>query len=481
MRLGRETAAHVLTQLVVSGSGFVSTFAIAFLLGARGLGVYAIGVAIGYFWIQIPADAFASATAKRISEGESPGAILTAGLVVVGLAGLGSAALILGLGSMIGTTGQLAGTEFGRVLTEHGADLAMMALSASLYKGVAGGLQGQQMVALEGLLDASERTVRAALQVGAMVSGLGVGALFLAHAFSLLLVAVAGLVLSNLRLRRPRGSHLRRLYSYARFSWLGTVESRAFGWMDTLVLSFIAPAGLIGIYEAAWGIASLLGIAGSSIQRTLFPEMSRLSVSDATDRIVHYLNEGLVFSGVLVIPGLVATVLVGSRVLQFYRPSFDQGAGILVVLVVANGISIYGSQFLNVLNALDRPDLTFEVSLRFILLNVLLNVGLGLLFGWWGVAAATAVSASLRLGLAHSRIRKLVGPVPIPTAELGRQGVAAVVMGVFVLVGDALLPLSRIHTVALVLVSAALYTTVLLGVSTRVRGKAVMLARSVGG
>jgi O-antigen/teichoic acid export membrane protein len=481
MRLGRETTAHVLTQLVVSASGFVSTFAIAFLLGARGLGVYAIGVAIGYFWIQIPADAYAAAIAKRISEGDSPGAMLTAGLLVVSAAGLGSAAVILASSALVGSVGQLAETAFGRVLFQHGGDIAMMALFASLYKGVAGGLQGQQLVAMEGLLDASERTVRAALQVGAMVSGYGVGALFLAHAGSLLLVVILGLVVSNLQLERPRLGHLRRLYTYAQFSWLGTVESRAFGWMDTLVLSFIAPANLIGIYEAAWGMASLLGVAGGSIQRTLFPEVSRLSVSDATDRIVHYLDEGLAYSGILVIPGLVGTVVIGNRLLQFYRPSFEQGAGILVVLVAANGVSIYGSQFLNVLNAVDRPDLSFAVSLRFIAVNVLLNIGMGFAFGWWGVAAATAISATLRLALAHCRIRKQIGPISVPTVELGWQGLAAMLMGVFVLVGDAVLPVSRVYTVLLVVTAAALYGLLLVGVSARVRSKTLMVAQSLSG
>ncbi|MFC7007102.1 hypothetical protein [Halalkalicoccus salilacus] len=71
MRLGRTTAVYFGSQVVISLSGFVATFAIARLLGAAVLGQYAVVVAL-LFWITIPVNAISSAINKRISEERIP-------------------------------------------------------------------------------------------------------------------------------------------------------------------------------------------------------------------------------------------------------------------------------------------------------------------------------------------------------------------------------------------------------------------------
>ena len=475
MNLGREAAVHFLTQLVVSLAGFGSTLAIAILLGADGLGTYAVGLAIGFFWMQIPADAFASAIAKRVSEASGRGAVLTAGLIGTGLIAVASAAVILGFGLLLTTIGPLGGTEFERVLVRYGPEVALLACTAGLYKGVEGGLQGEKQVAFAGMVTAGERALRTGLQVGAMVVGLGVEWLFLTQSASVLLAALVGLKAIDTNLEWPARAHFESLYRFARYSWLGALESRTFGWMDTLVLSFIAPAGLIGIYEAAWGVSSLLRVISGSIQRTLFPEVSDLSTSDATKRILHYLDEGLLFAGLFVIPGLVGSLIVGERILRFYRPSFAEGTAVLVLLIVASLFNVYSSQIINVINAMDRPDISYGVSLRVILANLLLNVGLGVTYGWWGVAIATGLSAGLRLVLGYRGLYRFVGEISIPLSEFGRQLVAAALMGAVVAFLDARLSMGRVNTVLLVGTGALVYSALITGASSRVRGKISLL------
>jgi O-antigen/teichoic acid export membrane protein len=304
-----------------------------------------------------------------------------------------------------------------------------------------------------------------------MVAGLGVEWLFLAHSGSLLLAAAVGLRATDTGLVWPARAQFESLYAYARYSWLGALESRTFGWMDTLVLSFIAPAGLIGIYEAAWGLASLLRVVSGSIQQTLFPEVSDLSTSDATDRILHYLDEGLLFAGLFVIPGLVGSLVVGERILRFYRPSFVEGTDVLVLLIVASLFNVYSSQIINVINAMDRPDISYDVSLRVIVANLVLNVGLGVTYGWWGVAVATGLSAGLRLVLGYRGLYRFVGEISIPSGELGRQLGAAALMGAFVAFLDMRVPLGRVNTVLLVGLGALVYSAAIAGASPRVRGK----------
>ena len=69
---------------------------------------------------------------------------------------------------------------------------------------------------------------------------------------------------------------------------------------------FVSPS-LIGIYEVAWGLGSMLAVISTSVRTTLFPEISDLSAQE--EEISHYLKEGLTFSGILVVPGFFSSVV----------------------------------------------------------------------------------------------------------------------------------------------------------------------------
>ena len=81
-RLKRTTLIHFTSQVLVSVSGFLATFAIARLLGSDVLGKYALVAAL-VIWFSFPVAAVGSATTKRMSEGDRPGAFLGAGVIAV--------------------------------------------------------------------------------------------------------------------------------------------------------------------------------------------------------------------------------------------------------------------------------------------------------------------------------------------------------------------------------------------------------------
>ena len=82
MRVGKITFVHFLSQIVVSVAGFLATFLIARLLGAGPLGIYSVSVAVGFFWLTIPASAVGSAIIKRVSEGGDRAASMSAGVLL---------------------------------------------------------------------------------------------------------------------------------------------------------------------------------------------------------------------------------------------------------------------------------------------------------------------------------------------------------------------------------------------------------------
>jgi len=283
---------------------------------------------------------------------------------------------------------------------------------------------------------------------------------------------LVGLVLFEVRPSLPRADHVRSLVSYARYSWLGTLSSRTFGWMDTLVLSFFVAPGLIGIYEVSWRLASVLVLVSTSIQHTLFPEISGLSSDGNREEIHFFLNEALFYAGVFTIPGLFGALVLGSKVLRIYGAEFTRGGGILLILIVARMVDAYGSQLLSAINAINRPDVAFRINFVFLISNLVLNIGLISLFGWYGAAVATATSAGSTLILSYLALSRLVDPPGIPAVGIAKQVLAAGTMATVVWALRAALPWQNMYvTVALVFVGAAIYALLLLAIYGRVRAK----------
>lgn len=475
MRLGKTAVVHFSSQVVVSLAGFLATFAIAYLLGPDGLGRYAIAVAIGYFWLAVPLNAVGMAVKKRMSEGTDAARYFGAGLALNGLLTAVIAGLVLVVGFGLARVGG-GGGEFVAVLRTYSVEIAALVAGSAVLDTFLAGLEGRHRVGRAGGFRALERIARTGVQVGVLLAGFGVAAITLGHAASLVGVAVVGLATVGLHPARPRLEHLRGLVTYARYAWMSTLRGRVFGWLDTIVLSLFVSASLVGIYEAAWGVASLLAMASTSIGKTLFPEVSELSVDDGFERITHYLDEALAFSGVFIVPGFVGAVVLGDRVLTFYRPEFGRGTGVLLILIAAYAANAYGSQFLNVVNAVDRPDLAFRVNVAFVLLNGVLNLGLVWAIGWYGAAIATAASATLRLVLGYVAVRRVVGVPSVPYREIVHQAGAALGMALVVGAALPLAPNRRVGTVLLVGLGAAVYLGILVAVSARVRTKARGLA-----
>lgn len=474
MRLGKTALSHFMSQVVVTFSGFAATLLIAVVLGADGLGRYAVVVSLGFFWLLIPANAVTMAVKKRMSEGEAPGRFLGGGVVLNTVIGAVLVALVLSVGELLGGVVS-RDRELMIVLIRFDTEIAAIVLAAIVFRTVQSALHGQKRVAEGGWLKAVERAARTGLQVGALLLGLGVTGIAFGHAASLLVVAAAGLFLSRYRPQLPSVAELRSLVEYARFAWVGALRSRVFGWLDTLVLSVFVSASLIGIYEAAWGIASMLAIASGSISHTLFPEISDVSTDGGVDRVRHYLDEALAFSAIFVIPGLAGIVVLGTRVLSFYRPEFGRGTGILLVLVVAYLADVFASQFTSVINAIDRPDAAFRVNLLFILVNLVLNLVLVWQIGWYGAAIATAVSTGLRAVAGYWILESIIGGISVPFVALGRQVAAALVMAAAIYPVRPFAPAGRIGTLLLAGLGAAVYAAVLLAIAPRIRSKTLSL------
>jgi O-antigen/teichoic acid export membrane protein len=249
------------------------------------------------------------------------------------------------------------------------------------------------------------------------------------------------------------------------------VESRSFSAMDTVVLGLFVGSNLIGYYEVAWNLASILAVFGTSISQTMFPAISQLSSDDDHERVRGLVEDALAFTGLFVIPGLIGAAVVGEHVLRIYGEDFQRAALVLVILVAARLVYAYEAQLVSALDAIDAPALAFRVNLAFVIANLALNLLLVRLYGWVGAAVGTALAATVGLVLAY---RALVDALSfdVPVREIARQWSAALLMGGVVFLAEppllGALP-GWMAAVVLVGVGAAAYFFALVGLSERLR------------
>lgn len=458
MRIGQNSVIAFFSQALTSVAGFVATIYIARELGEATLGVYSLVLAV-VIWLKILGGlGIQTALKKRLSEPGDDGPFLVAGVALQLVVFVLLTAVVMGFAPWVSS--YLRGTPAQTVVV-------LFALTLS-FAFVTTALEGQNRVHIASLLAPADRLVRSVTQILLIVVGFGITGLLFGYGLGALVGTVLGVVFLSTPLAMPTREHFEALTGFAKYSWLSNLSNRAFASMDTLVLGLFVADGLIGVYEVAWNLASILAVFGVAIGTAMFPAMSELSSEGSLDEVRYLFSDSIAFTGLLLIPGLVGAALVGDLVLTLYGQSFARGHLVLIVLTLSRTVYAYEYQIVNTLNALDRPERAFRIDSVFITVNVALNVIFVWQFGWFGAAVATAVSAVIALVLGYRAVQDVVG-VRLPLGEVGRQGVAAAVMGLVVGGGRYLLPPTLVTGVVLVAIGGLVYFVTLAGISVQFR------------
>lgn len=464
MKLGQTSVVYTAARFGSSIAGFLATVYFARRLGDAVLGQYALIMAV-VMWGSIIANVgLVKAITKRISEGEDLGEFFGASLTVVAaIVGVGSIVLLL--------LGDWVDAYVGASVT------ALVVLLFAINVGkvpVTAALNGRHLVHVSSSLKLLGGVAIPLGQIGLVLLGWRLAGMALGYAIGSLLTGLLALWFLDIRPAIPRREHFTSLFDFAKYAWIGNLSDKFVGRFDITVLGFFVASGLVGIYSVVWSLVMFLSIFGEGIQRTLFPEMSSLSADGNTEAVSGLTEDALAFSGLTLIPGLVGGGLVAEELLRIYGPEFVRGQQVIVILIVGAIFRTYNKQLLNAINAIDRPDLAFRSNLVLLGSNAVLNVALIYLYGFVGAAVATMVSSGIGLLVSGAYVRQKLSISP-PLLELTRQGVAAVVMGVGVLmaqrtVGSVVVAgVPEFTVVAIVGSGASVYFLVLLGISSRFR------------
>ena len=461
MRPAKTTVIHFSTQMGRSLTGFLATLYFANVLGADILGKYFVAIAL-VAWLKIPSDAISTATNKRVSEGRTGRESLGAGILLNTIFAFILIIVIIAFQDLINS---YVGDDVAIVL----AGLVFVRISFQI---VLQGLEGQKKVAYSGVIQFLDQLLRAIFQVVLIYIGFRLLGLIIGHTIALTIAIVIGLMFYQLWPKWPEKQHLTDIIDFAQYSWLGTIKTRAYSWMDVLVLNIFVASALVGIYQVAWSLASVLVLVNVSIQKATFPEISHLSEQSEQSRVHNLLEDGLLFTGIFTIPGFFGAAIVGPELLKLYGDEFIKAHLILLILIAGRALDVYGSVLINTINAVDRPNRAFRINLIFTVSNIGLNILLIYLFGWYGAAFATTISSTIVLLLSYKSLKSIIGGIRVPYIEISKQLIAAMIMSVILIIFKMTVPWSgTIVTLGLVTIGVITYFLTLGWISISVRHK----------
>lgn len=466
MSLARASALQFGVNIGETLVGALVTLYFVNELGVAAFGSYALALAL-VNWVLIPTGGIHSATMKRMSEGTRVHRLYTGGIL-----------LQTAFGGVVVLAFALAAEPIARFV---GFDGVPLLAGFVVLKGFGSfflqALRGVNRLEVASLIQGSWNILRSVAQAvlvffGAGVRGL-VGGEIIGAAVAVVITLVA--LRTDVSLTPPSRTDLQRLYAFGRYSWLGTLKTMSFSWMDTLVLGFF-PVGnaVIGAYEVAWRISELFILLPNAIATSVFPAISKHVTEGRFSDIERLLDRAIPMAGLLAIPGFVGALAVGEGVLSLYGSSVTAVPVAVPALVVLSGARIfqcYELMLLQSLNALDYPDRAFRIDFVFLLLNLLLNLALVSVAGAVGAAVATLLSVVVGVALA---LRVFPSEISLarPWRPIGVQVGAALVMGgaLFVLVSAA--PASSVlRVLAYVAGGALLYFVVVSAFSSVLRDR----------
>ncbi|MDS0298839.1 oligosaccharide flippase family protein [Halogeometricum sp. S1BR25-6] len=463
MRLGQTSFFHYASNLIASLLGFAATIYFTQLLGPEVFGTYSLIIVV-VAWLEFGGElGMTAALKKRLSERGDSAPFLVAGAVSMSIFFAATALIVIAVAPQL--TSYIGIDATALILVLLGAKVLQ-----SFVRTV---LEGQHKVHFAGALEPLQRFGQSAVQIGLLAAGFGLTGMLIGAVAGIVFSAILGGMKIHLSYVPPAREHFKSLLSFAQFSWLDSLRGRSFTWMDIFVLGFFVPSALVGIYNAAWNVASFLAF-GNAVASSFFPEMSEMSSKGDFDQIGGLISDTLAFTGLFLIPGLVGTLLLGDRILLFYGPEFPTGHSALILLVAALLVNGYFKQLLTALTAVNRPELAFRSNAAFISANIGLNVLLVWQLGWLGAAVGSLIASAFALGVTYRYIDDIVS-FSIPYHELLRQVGAAAVMGgviwtILLSVESTTLPLpSYVVTVLLVGLGAITFFISLVTFSPRFR------------
>ncbi|WP_410507583.1 flippase [Methanosarcina hadiensis] len=174
-----------------------------------------------------------------------------------------------------------------------------------------------------------------------------------------------------------------------------------FYWIDTVMLSFMKGDEIVGLYNVSYRLIMTLLIVPSIINVTIFPAMSKFSVS-SNNSLNFVFRKYFKYMYIIGVPLCVGTVLLADEIIQLlYGAGYRDSSIALQILIWSTLFIFMGSPFYRLLEASNKQLITTKVTGICMLENIILNLIIIPKYSYIGASATTVVTelTSLLLGI----------------------------------------------------------------------------------
>lgn len=451
--LQRQSTLSLLSTIIITFFGFISTMLFSHLLGKDLMGVYYLFLAYYGIFNMIGDGGFGQAAVKRISEGNEQNAYLTAYASLRALLITVSTLLLLVL------------SPFFIDLQSYNLVLWIIAALAASFFGhtITYGVYGLGHVGIYSASNCLSEFFRIVIQIAAVLLGFSIYGLFGGIIAGIITSGVICLRYFTFKPARFTIRHISSLATYGFWIFLIGTGSIVFSSADTITIGYFMTNGDVGVYRTAYLFTSLASLLSVAIATTLIPKISHWSSNDLMGKIPSVVTRGLTFSLLLAIPVAFGGILLSERLLYFfYGADFAEGSIVCSILLIMQIIAVFTLILGVALTASDHARQAFYATSIAAILNIALNVTLIPFFGINGAAVATLISYTLNAVLISHFLKRYI-TIRIELRSIAHIITSSLIMALFVFIYIQFVSLDNVVvTMIPVIIGALIYFFVLL-------------------
>jgi O-antigen/teichoic acid export membrane protein len=399
----RRTAADIFTvgggKALHAATGFVAGVLVARALGPSWFGLFSLGVAVTTLTQETCGYGLEAALVRRTSPiwaSDNRGAwgwcsallylkaLVAGSLVVLGVP------LVWGVGTLL----------FREPLAVFAVSMGLVgALSMSLWRGAMAIFQSRRQFGRHAMAQASSNVLKLAgvavmLTLGTLrlPQALALHVLCPAVVFGIVTAPFAGRLAAN---RREAPEAARKLFHVGRWLVASSLLFAAHYRADVLMLSTLAGSIAVGIYNAAFVVASAVDFATLSLDTVLLPAYSAVPTQATLRSTARRAAVRLLPVAVGLIPlGLLARPLA----LLLFGHAFGSSSTVLQLLIPGVAATFLSQPFLVALYARGKVRSLVPLDAVVLALNLAANAFLIPRYGAPGAAVATSLARAVRAG-----------------------------------------------------------------------------------
>ncbi len=387
-----QTAVILASRVIGALSTAVLTIVLARFLGLEGYGTYAFALTVASTAALVASMGIDSATSRFVADGFNQ----RRGVATAIWRGLRLRTVVAGIvfGVLI-----IFADPFADLLGQPGLGPAIRAASLALFfsagfswvSGVYEGVRRGGRLALMSLVKAAVEFV-AVLAV--LVAGFGVVAVLLGNALSYAVAVGVGLVLMRPYMRRQASDaadevSTMSILRYGNHIWLAGIAWILFDRVDQFLLGIFLGTDAVGLYDAPWRIAAILGLLSLSLASAVTPRVASADPAEAGALVTKALRVAIIAYLVL---AAITAVAASDMFVALLGPDFARSADVLIVLLpylVLIGLSPILSRALDYIGV---AAVRKWIALATFLVNLALDLILIPTVGLLGAAIATDIS-----------------------------------------------------------------------------------------